>query len=63
MSLSQALVDLASEDISKGWTQWCDSHSLILTRLYMCFCWIIKAFSLSLRYYLTEDGSKKINQT
>ncbi|XP_067256747.1 extended synaptotagmin-2 isoform X2 [Chanodichthys erythropterus] len=34
--LGKALVDLASEDISKGWTQW---------------------------YYLTEDGSKKINQT
>lgn len=33
MSLSQALVDLASEDISKGWTQWCDSHSFILSLL------------------------------
>jgi len=43
MSLSQALVDLASEEISKGWTRWYDTHSFILSHLYMCLYLIIKA--------------------
>lgn len=29
--MSQALVDLGGEDISKGWTRWCDSYLLIHT--------------------------------
>lgn len=52
MSLSQALVDLASEDISKGWTQWYDSHSFILSLLYMCFYLIIK---VSFFYQVSTD--------
>uniref|UniRef100_A0A8C1BCA2 Extended synaptotagmin 2 n=1 Tax=Cyprinus carpio carpio TaxID=630221 RepID=A0A8C1BCA2_CYPCA len=27
--LGKAVVDLAIEDISKGWTRWCDSHSFV----------------------------------
>uniref|UniRef100_A0A8C2L5C3 Extended synaptotagmin-like protein 2b n=1 Tax=Cyprinus carpio TaxID=7962 RepID=A0A8C2L5C3_CYPCA len=27
--LGKAVVDLAGEDISKGWTRWCDSHSFV----------------------------------
>uniref|UniRef100_A0A672PLQ0 Extended synaptotagmin 2 n=1 Tax=Sinocyclocheilus grahami TaxID=75366 RepID=A0A672PLQ0_SINGR len=27
--LGKAVVDLASEDVSKGWTRWCDSHSFV----------------------------------
>uniref|UniRef100_A0A8C2BJ47 Extended synaptotagmin-like protein 2b n=1 Tax=Cyprinus carpio TaxID=7962 RepID=A0A8C2BJ47_CYPCA len=31
--LGKALVDLASEDISKGWTRWCESHLFVQSLL------------------------------